>query len=127
MGDKRSGRRKENVSKNVDSGIFIKDCSTLKNGFDLKGLLLTVCVCLFLLSKTSVRSDRKLLFPMGAYPGWARMGGWRLHKGKTQDVYPLPRSCLTKYFTNLTHLDNTLNVNKHLSMTHTLKCLMESC
>ena len=62
---------------------------------------------------------------MGAYPGWARMGGWRLHKGKTQDVYPLPRSCLTKLFTNLTY--NTLNLNKYFSITHTLKGLMDSC
>ena len=60
-------------------------------------------------------------------PWWARMGGWRLHKGKTQDVYPLPRSCLTKHFTNLTHLVNTLNLNKHLSIAHTLKSLMDSC
>ena len=58
MVDKRSGRRKENVSKNVDGGIFIEDSSTLKNGFNLKGLLLTVRVCLFLLSETSVRSGR---------------------------------------------------------------------
>ena len=75
MGDKRSGRRKENVSKNVDGGIFIEDSSTLKNGCNLKGLLLTVCVCLFLLSKTSVRSDRKLLFPMSA-PGTQVGQGW---------------------------------------------------
>ena len=46
------------MSKNVGGGIFIEDSSTLKDGFNLKGLLLTVRVCLFLLSETSVRSGR---------------------------------------------------------------------
>ena len=89
MGDKRSGRRKENVSKNVDGDIFIEDSSTLKNGFNLKGLLLTVCVCLFHLSETSVRSDRGSCYfrwaPTQGGQGWV---GGDLTRAKHKTCIP---------------------------------------
>ena len=63
------------MSKSVGGGIFIEDSSTLKNGFILKGLLLTVFVCLFYLSETSVKSGRGSCYfrwaPTQGGQGWA--------------------------------------------------------